>query len=109
MMILSKSDRLYAKGDQFCTKVHELLGWDPTQLRLSSDVTTTSAHVFCQEETCTDDEVIHVSETVSYLAIEHGTGHKIRAFAQAPPPNGAPHGTNQDCQRDVEVDDGHCE
>ena len=83
-------------------------GWDPTQLRMSSDVTTTSAHVFCQEETCTDDEVAHVAEVISYVAIEHNGAHKIRAFAQAPPPNGAPNGANQDCQRDVEVDDGHC-
>ena len=82
-------------------------GWDPTQLRMSSDVTTTEAHVFCQEETCTDEEANHVGEVVSYLAIEHNGAHKIRAFAQAPPSTGVD-AANQDCQAEATVDDGHC-
>ena len=74
---------------------------------MSRDVTTTAAYIYCQEETCNDQETTHLPEQIAYLALEHDGAHKIRALAAAPP-NVVPNGANQDCQHEVEADDGHC-
>ena len=34
-----------------------------------------------QEEGCTDNETLHTTETVSWLALEHGKSHLIRGLA----------------------------
>ena len=53
---------------------------------MSRDVTTTAAYIYCQEETCNDQETTHLPEQIAYLALEHDGAHKIRALAAAPRP-----------------------
>jgi hypothetical protein len=67
-------------------------GWDAAELRLTQPTTATQASVFIEEEGCSDDEVLHVAETVSFFAIDHTGNHKIRATASAPPRSGSAQG-----------------
>ena len=59
-------------------------GADSSELRLSRGVTPDDAAIFVEEESCTDAEVVHIAEVVSYFAFQQHTAHKIRARTQAP-------------------------
>lgn len=59
-------------------------GPDASQLRLSRGTTAAGASVYVQEENCSDDEMDHTTEVISYLALQSGP-HKVRATMQAPP------------------------
>ena len=48
-------------------------GGDPSHMRLDSDVSTSGATVFVEEETCSDPELNHIAETIGALAIGKGT------------------------------------
>ena len=59
-------------------------GSDSAEIRLSRGVTADDAAVFVEEESCSDDELLHNAEVISYFAFQSGGGHKIRARASAP-------------------------
>ena len=68
----------------FFANVATFLGDNSVELRLAQPTTASSAAVYIEEEGCSDEETAHLAEAVSWFAIEHNRGHKIRATAQAP-------------------------
>ena len=52
---------------------HVLQGTDSSQIRQSSPTTEKSASIHIEEESCTDEEMNHVTEVVGWLALESGS------------------------------------
>jgi hypothetical protein len=66
--------------------------------------------ILMTSETGTDNETLHTTERVSWLALEHGTATDhtaIRGLVQAPPQT-VPNSHAQVCSRRATADDGHC-
>ena len=84
----------FASKPLFFANVATYHGTDSVELRLAQPTTATTAAVYIEEEGCSNDEVSHLSEAVSWFAIVHGAGHKIRGTAQAPTTAATPAGTN---------------
>ena len=63
----------FAEAPAFFAAMHTFDGGDPSHMRQSS-VTATEAVMWVEEETCTDAELAHTTETVGVLVIEEGAG-----------------------------------
>lgn len=62
----------FASAPRLFGSVASFDGADPCGLRLAHDPTTNKAVVYVQEETCSDAEIDHTTESVSFIAITPG-------------------------------------
>lgn len=76
----------------FFANIATFHGGDAAELRLSQPTTATQASVYIEEEGCSDEETAHITEAVSWFAIQHSRNHKIRATSQAPATAAVPTG-----------------
>ena len=61
----------FAEAPAFFAAMHTFDGGDPSHMRQSS-VTATNAVMWVEEETCTDAELAHTTETIGVLVIQEG-------------------------------------
>lgn len=59
-------------------------GWDATQLRVSN-ISSSGASIYCEEERCSDDEQTHIAEKVGWLAIDESPFGEQPTMIQAEP------------------------
>jgi hypothetical protein len=79
----------FATAPRVFASIATFNGGDAAALRMAHDATKKKAVVYVQEETCADDELEHVAEAISYIAITPGRRQTRAILPLCAPPHRA--------------------